>query len=119
VNPLRQGAQRIAAFAQQPAVADFLDVVVHDGSLEYRLEELVVPAHSPFTGVALGDAHVRARTGALVLALRLPDGTFLSNPAPDARLVDGVTLIAIGTDEQLAALEHLFGDESTVDAPSA
>ena len=44
VNPLHHGAQRMAAFAEQPAVADFLDVVVHDGSLEYRLEEIVVPA---------------------------------------------------------------------------
>ena len=46
VNPLHQGAQRMAAFAEQPAVADFLDVVVHDGSLEYRLEEIVVPPGS-------------------------------------------------------------------------
>src|SRR5690349_22738402 len=46
VNPLSQGAQRMAAFAQQPAVADFLDVVVHDGSLEYQLEEVRVSPHA-------------------------------------------------------------------------
>jgi voltage-gated potassium channel len=33
VNPLSSGAERMVAFARQPAVADFLDVVVHDGSL--------------------------------------------------------------------------------------
>jgi len=109
VNPLSQGAQRLAAFAQQPAVADFLDVVVHDGSLEYRLEELTVPPGSPLVGVSLTEAHVRARTGALVLALRHGDGTFLSNPPADTVLTDGVTLIVIGTEEQLRGLERHVG----------
>jgi voltage-gated potassium channel len=104
VNLLHQGATRLAAFAEQPAVADFLDVVVHDGSLEYRLEELVLPPASPLTRATLGEAHVRGRTGALVLALREPDGTFLSNPSPDVELRAGCTLIVIGTDAQLAAL---------------
>jgi voltage-gated potassium channel len=104
VNPLSQGAQRMAAFAQQPAVADFLDVVVHDGSLEYQLEEINVPPHSPLCGTTLGEAHLRARTGALVLALREPDGTFLSNPAPGVVLKPDVTLIVIGTVEQFEAL---------------
>ncbi len=47
VNPLEIGAKRLAAFAQQPAVADFVDVVMHGGSREYSLEELVVPQGSP------------------------------------------------------------------------
>jgi voltage-gated potassium channel len=96
----------MAAFAQQPAVADFLDVVVHDGSLEYQLEEVRVPKHSPLVGTTLGEAHIRARTGALVLALRRPDGTFVSNPGPGVVLEPDVTLIVIGTDDQFEALGH-------------
>jgi voltage-gated potassium channel len=109
VNPLRQGAQRLAAFAEQPAVADFLDVVVHDGSLEYRLEEFAVPPGSPLAQTTLGEAHVRARTGCLVLALRQPDGSFLSNPSPELMLEPGVTLIVIGTEGQLEALARHLG----------
>jgi voltage-gated potassium channel len=111
VNPLSQGAQRMAAFAQQPAVADFLDVVVHDGSLEYQLEEVEVPTGSPLSRASLGEAHLRARTGALVLALRRADGTFVSNPGPDVALEAGVTLIVIGTDEQFEALRRELGRE--------
>jgi voltage-gated potassium channel len=37
VNPQRIGGQGMAAFALQPHVAEFLDVVMHDGSLEFRL----------------------------------------------------------------------------------
>ena len=112
VNPLHHGAQRMAAFAEQPAVADFLDVVVHDGSLEYRLEEVVVPARSLLAGTTLGEAHLRARTGALVLALRRPDGSFISNPASEAAIQAGETLIVIGTEDQLAALTGLLRDPS-------
>ena len=111
VNPLSHGAQRLAAFAQQPAVADFLDVVVHDGSLEYRLEEVRIPAGSPFDGIGLADAHIRSGTGALVLAVREADGTFLSNPDPKTPLRAGSTVIVIGTQDQLDALErHLHPD---------
>jgi len=106
VNPLSHGARRLAAFALQPAVADFLDVVVHDGSLEYRLEELTIPAGSPCSAVSMADAHIRSGTGALVLAVRAEDGTFLSNPDPSTLLMSGSTVIAIGTQDQLSALER-------------
>jgi len=107
VNPLSQGAHRMVAFAQQPDVADFLDIVVHDEDVEYQLEEFRVPPGSPVAGVALGDAHVRRRTGALVLALRQHDGSFVSIPGPEVPLEPGATLIALGTGNQLGELKRL------------
>ncbi|HZA86422.1 MAG TPA: NAD-binding protein, partial [Acidimicrobiales bacterium] len=83
VNPQRIGGQRMAAFALQPHVAEFLDVVMHDGSLEFRLEEVAVPDGSPLAGSSIRDAHIRDRTGALVLALRDGDGVFTTNPPPE------------------------------------
>ena len=47
VNPQRIGGQRIAAAALQPNVVEFLDVVMHDGSLEFRLEEVSVLRRLP------------------------------------------------------------------------
>ena len=104
VNPQRIGGDRMAALALQPHVAEFLDVVMHDGSLEFRLEEVVVPAGSPLAGRSLRDAHVRDRTGALVLAVRDAHGPFVTNPPPETLLRAGQILIAIGTSEQLAVL---------------
>jgi voltage-gated potassium channel len=112
VNPLQQGAQRIAAFAQQPDVADFLDVVVHDEDVEYRLEELRVTDASWFANRTLGDAHIRRETGALVLAVRQPDGSFVSNPKPEVMLESGTTLIAIGTSQQLRSLGRMLKVET-------
>ena len=107
VNPQAIGGARMAAFVLQPNVAEFLDVVMHDGSMEFRLEELTMSDASPLIGLTLRDAHVRDRTGALVLALRHPDGLFTTNPAPESVLAAGQVLIAIGTADQLHNLERL------------
>lgn len=104
VNPQEIGGARMAAFALQPNVAEFLDVVVHEGGIEFRLEELVVPDGSPLAGQTLRESHLRDRTGALVLAIRDEGGRFKTNPDPATVLDPGDVLIAIGTGEQLAAM---------------
>jgi voltage-gated potassium channel len=107
VNPQRIGGARMAALALQPHVAEFLDVVMHEGDIEFRLEEIEVPEKSPLAGRSLRDAHIRDHTGALVLALRAEDGEFTTNPPPETEISPGHILIAIGTPDQLCALEEL------------
>jgi voltage-gated potassium channel len=107
VNPQSIGGARMAAFALQPHVAEFMDVVMHDGSLEFRLEEMLVPFGSPLEGKSLRDAHLRDQTGALVLAMRDDrGGKFTTNPEPESVIEAGQILIAIGTSAQLAALQE-------------
>ena len=117
VNPQEIGGARMAAFLLHPHVTEFLDVVMRDRSIELRLEEVEVPVGSPFVGQSLRQAKVRDRTGALVLALRQVDGTMLTNPDPDAELVVGQIIIAIGTDDQLRVLAAAAA--SAASAPGA
>jgi voltage-gated potassium channel len=104
VNPQRIGGQRIAAAASQPNVVEFLDVVIHDGSLEFRLEEVSIEAGSRLAGRTLAEANLGQTTGALVLALRGSDGSFIANPPQQTAIEAGHVLIAIGTERQLQAL---------------
>jgi voltage-gated potassium channel len=104
VNPQQLGGDRMASFVTQPLVVDFVDVVMHDGTLEFRLEELAVSAASSLSGSTLRSAQLRDRTGALVLAIRRPDGFFVTNPSPEDVIEAGDVLISVGTAEQLAAL---------------
>jgi voltage-gated potassium channel len=115
VNPQAIGGARMAAFVLQPHVTEFLDVVMHGGDIEYRLEEIQLPARSPIAGQTLRDAHVRDRTGALVLALRGPRGDFATNPPPETVMEAGHILIAIGTSAQLEALENLVAGNQVGD----
>ena len=104
VNPQQLGGDRMASFVVHPHVVDFVDVVMHDGTLKFRLEELVVSAESTLAGGTLRSAHLRDRTGALVLAIRRPDGRFVTNPSPEDTIEAGDVLISVGTAEQLATL---------------
>jgi voltage-gated potassium channel len=104
VNPQQLGGDRMAAFVVQPHVVDFVDVVMHDGTLEFRLEELTVPTSSRLAGTTLRSAHLRDRTGALVLAIRRPGGAFVTNPSPEDVIEAGDVLISVGTAEQLSSL---------------
>jgi voltage-gated potassium channel len=113
VNPQSIGGARIAAFLLQPHVTEFLDVVMHDRDLEFRLEEVLVPDGAPIAGCSIRDAHLRDRTGALVLAVRERDGSFTTNPSPDTEIREGQILIVIGTSSQFEALSGV------VDAPVA
>ncbi len=105
VNPQQIGGARMAALVSQPAVADFLDVVMHDGSLEFRLAEAPVSDESRLVGRTVQDAQIRAHTGALILAVREPSGDFVTNPSPAHLLRAGQVLIAIGTAAEIASLQ--------------
>jgi voltage-gated potassium channel len=107
VNPQDLGGARMAALAVQPHVAEFLDVVMHDGSLEFRLEQVEVPVDSPLAGETLRSARVHDRTGTLVLAMRHPGKEFRTNPPPTAEIVGGEVLIVIGDAGQVGSLRAL------------
>ena len=113
VNPQHIGGARMAAFVLRPHVAEFLDVVMHESNLEFRLEELQVAASSSVAGQTLREAHLRDRSGALVLAVRSDDGSFRSNPPPETVLEAGQVLIAIGTEDELRTLAGVVTDTSS------
>ena len=117
VNPQDLGGARMAALAFQPHVAEFLDVIMHDGSLEFRLEEVEVPAGSPLAGQTLRSARIHDRTGTLVLAMRHPGREFRTNPPPTAQVAAGEILIVIGDSGQVAALRALAAETDTPQRP--
>lgn len=103
VNTQQIGGARMAALVSHPEVAEFLDVVMHDGDLEVRLSEVLVTDGSVFADRSLADCGIRTRTGATVLAVRR-GGSFVTNPSRHFVLLPGDLLIALGTEEHLAAL---------------
>ncbi len=104
VNPQELGAARMASFVVQPNVAEFVDVVMHERSMDFRMREVEIPTGSQVAGMSLRDANLRHRAGVLVLALRGDDGMFTTNPDPDVILHPRNVIVAVGTDEALQEL---------------
>jgi voltage-gated potassium channel len=107
VNPQELGAARMASFVARPHVAEFVDVVMHERSLEFRMQEFDVPEGSLLAGQTLREADLRKRAGVLILALRRVDGTFTTNPDPDIVIEPHQILIAVGTDTDFDRLEKV------------
>ena len=66
INPQRIGGRRMAVFALQPDVAEFLDVVMHDEDLDFRIKEVHVGNGSSLVGRSLGELAIEQRTGVLL-----------------------------------------------------
>ena len=108
VNPQRIGGRRLAAFALQPDVSEFLDVVMNDESLDWRIQQVRVAPGSDLADRALDEVALRERTGALLLAVRrATGGPFEPNPPGDLVVPAEAVLIALGTQSELEALEAL------------
>ena len=108
VNTHEIGGSRMAALVLQPDVVEFLGVVMHAEELSVRLAETPVTAHGPFAGRALAACEIDESTGATVLAVRR-DGAFVTSPPDDFVLAADDVLIALGTRDQLAALNSRAG----------
>ncbi len=105
VNPQLIGGRRMASFALYADVAEFLDEVMHEDDLDFRIEQVRLGDRSPLAGRSVGDVDVPALSGCQLLAVRQPrKGAFLPNPAADTAIEAGATLIVFGSPEQVGAL---------------
>jgi voltage-gated potassium channel len=104
ITPTEIGGRRMAAMVLQPVVSDYLDVVMRGDALEFKLEEIELSGGDPYVGRSIGEAAIRAETGAYILAVRHADGEVSTNPPKETVLATGDRIVAIGTEEQLATL---------------
>ena len=110
VNPYEIAGSRMASLATQPNVADFVDVVVHDGTFEAKLREIRLPDGSDFVGQTIDDLAIRQETGAVVLSVRDRSERFHTDDVTSRPFADGDVIVAIGSD---AALDRLAGTVSS------
>ena len=114
VQPYTTAGEEMAKLVLKPQVAAFLEMVTSHGGPDLRFEEIEVTEACGQAGRTIRELRVRAETGALIVALRKPDGTFDTTPDPDAVLAEGDVMIAMGTEPELQALEELFAPREAV-----
>jgi voltage-gated potassium channel len=114
VQPYASAGQEMATLILKPQVSAFLDIVSRHGGPDLRFEEIEITEACPQAGRTIRDTRVRHETGALIVALRKADGTFDTTPNPDAELNLGDVLIAVGTEQELRALEELFAPQEAL-----
>jgi len=109
VAPQHVGAERLAAMAVQPELAQIFDVVVGGRPVEFHVEEVDVQPGCAVDGKTIRDSGIRQESGALVLAVEDQKVSMLVNPGPDLRLKSGDRLVLVGTKDQVTSAASLLG----------
>jgi voltage-gated potassium channel len=91
------GADHVVRLLTRPSVVDFVDFVAKDGGIELEVRQIEITADSPFVNKTLSEARIRQATGCIVLAIRRPGQKTLFDPGPEAGILAGDTLLAIGS----------------------
>jgi voltage-gated potassium channel len=103
ISPHSIGARRMAMIALRPAVVDFIDTVTYRRGRELQLENINVNEDSPLANQSV--AEISHSTKATLLAISKKNGRLLANPSTEEIIEVGDILVAMGTRQQLMALE--------------
>ncbi|GIH23734.1 potassium transporter TrkA [Acrocarpospora phusangensis] len=71
--------------------------------------QLPITPGSPYDGRAMGDAAIRTRTGASVVAV-VRGGQVNASPTPDFRFAAGDVVVVVGDEENTAAVANILTD---------
>jgi len=114
VLPYASAGRTIANLVLKPQVSAFLDVVMTATGPDLQLAEIEIDRTCPQAGRTIRDLRVRHETGAIIVALRKPDGTFDTTPEPDVMIEVGDVLIGVGSPDEIRRLEDLFATGGAV-----
>jgi voltage-gated potassium channel len=114
VLPYTAAGRVMANLVLKPQVTAFLDAVTTSTGPDLQRAEIEVRQTCAAAGRTIRDLRIRHETGAIVISLRKPDGSFDTTPEPDTPIGVGDVLIGVGTPTEIRALEDLFAPRETV-----
>ena len=112
ISPFEIAGRRMAATVLRPNVLSFLDVLFRQGSVDLRLEEVVVGEGSELVDKTLREYDLGRKTRAMIIAVSDSSGDPRFNIASDSSLAEvvlnvGDVLIAMSNDEQIGRLRDV------------
>ena len=108
VSPNFIGAMRMASEMIRPAVVYFLDKMLRSGQGDLRIHQIVVSERSSLVNLPLTDCGLKDRFNLLVVAARHDGDDIEFNPPPHLPLKAGMTLIVMGTVEDIGRAKEVF-----------
>lgn len=105
------GGLRMASEMIRPTVTSFLDKLVRDKESPIRVEEVKIPADSPYIGRPVGDIDFKGIGNILVISARTPGGEWIYNPYPGTMVEPDMRLIILATPEERDLLRALVSTE--------
>ena len=104
VSPNAIGGLRLASEALRPHVTGFLDMMLREKARTLRIDEIIVPPASPWSGKCMEEIKFRARYHLVPLAVKSTAGErgdYLFNPPESLALQPGSVVIVMGDVEEV------------------
>jgi voltage-gated potassium channel len=111
VSPHHIAGFRMANFALDPAVADFVDDLQDLSNTEVRIDDVIISGNSPVANHTIAERLSNRTYGVTVLAINKQDGEAIINPTGDVLIEPGDRLILLGTKAKLDAMLQLLGSK--------
>jgi voltage-gated potassium channel len=111
ISPNITEGSRMAAMMLRPTVVSFLDVMMRDEDIAFRLEEVTVPPGSSLHGKTLQELALPQRTGLMVIAIQQRSSgseRFLYNPQSSTLIRENDVLIVLGDNERIERIGKLM-----------
>lgn len=105
VSPYDIGARSMANSILRPTVIDFIELAMHNRSLDLQIEELTVGEKSEIKDLTLMESGIRKDFDLIVVAIKKGTGEMIFNPSPQAKIQIGDILVVLGDRENLTSLE--------------
>jgi voltage-gated potassium channel len=109
ISPYQIGGLHMAQLALRPAVVEFVQLATSSEFMDLSMEQVEVGADGPLAGQTIVGANLRQGFGVIVVGIRRASGRMEFNPASDARMEAGDSLVLLGTTEQLGKLARHAG----------
>ena len=110
ISPYQIGGLHMAQLALRPAVVEFVQLATSSEFMDLSMEQVEVRADGPLVGQTIVGANLRQGFGVIVVGIRRASGRMEFNPASDARMEAGDSLVLLGTTDQLGELARHAGE---------
>jgi voltage-gated potassium channel len=107
INPNELGGNRMAVLMLRPQIIAFLDAITKIGEQTLDLGEIAVHETSALAGKMLKEARIPEKTGLIVLATKDRGGETIYNPSSSTVLHEGLSMLVLGSQEQIADLQQM------------
>jgi voltage-gated potassium channel len=101
ILPEHIGGAYMASLVFTSDIKEFLDILSNSSSAAFKIKEIQINKE-----ISLLDLKAWETTGATIIGIKKADQSYVMNPAPDFIINNTHKIIAIGSEQQLYALEN-------------
>ncbi|MGB9696353.1 MAG: potassium channel family protein [Ignavibacteria bacterium] len=110
IMPEKIGGAHMAALVSKPDIIEFIAHLTGQGSdINITFEEIpLMDISDEYQNKTIKDLDVRNKTGANIIGLKLEDGKYIINPAPETPINIKAQIIILGNSQQIREFRELL-----------